>query len=238
MACSNCGAANHRIQTCPTVRRCGHCHRHGHDRRNCPRLSNEAPPALPAERPPRPPTPPTLAPDDPVWGHIARLRPICARDPDLLAHLYWPRNESYFEASRAHHAKGGSWRLTATTGHGLHSEDHPWPTLNFFVATVPWLITYQEAAVRRGIRHGVLLRRTAIQALSQRRGFDFAEVTPRYPGAGDITNPGDFWKFDIGKRRFAALDVMQHANVVRLATPAPESARCIDVPGDAIVASW
>lgn len=111
--------------------------------------------------------------------------------------------------------------MKATHGHGVRGpEESPSrPTLNFFVANDAWVAAYATAAEARGIRHGLLIRRAAIEQLARRPGYEFAEIRVGYPGGYGVTDSADFWRFDIGNHRFKALDAMQFATVARLATP-------------------
>lgn len=239
MACSHCGNTDHNIQTCRTVRRCGQCGRHGHDRRNCPSTPHVRP--APALRPVPPPRPTTSPSDHPPWDQIARLRDLCAREDELLAHLYWPENTGHFENSRNKHERGKGWQLKATQGHGVRVPEgvHSRPTLNFFVVDDAWVAAYAIAAKIRGIRHGLLLRRAAVELLESRPGFDFEKkITVRYPNKDEVLDPANFWRFDIGNHRFKALDAMSHATVVRLATPLEAEARFIELPTESVVSWW
>lgn len=174
------------------------------------------------------------------WEQITRLQAICARERGLLAHLYWPENTNHFEPSRSAHERGDGWPLKATPGHGVRVPDGApsRPTLNFLVADVAWVAAYAAAAENRQIRHGLLVRRQAIEQLARRPGYEFAEIRVGYPGGYGVTDPADFWRFDIGNHRFKALDAMRFATVVRLATPERETSRFINLPGESIVALW
>ena len=239
MACSYCGGADHNIQTCPSVRRCGVCHKRGHDRRNCPHVPREPrPPAV--EQTPRASarTPAAIR----ATGLHEQLRQVCAREDRLLAHLYWSERENFFEASRSAYLRGEGWLLVATPGHGVRHPERPPEearrTLNFFVADEAWANAYAIAAEHRGIHHGILLDRAVIERLALRPGFEFAEVCPKHPNAFGVVDPDEFWKFDVPSRRFGALHDMCYATVARLATPEPESKRRIIIPSEAIVAYW
>lgn len=231
MACSNCGATDHNVQRCPTVRRCGHCNRPGHDRRNCPKLhpTRIEPPAA---TPPTSPAPPRVV--SPLSPQLfERLRELC-RAPGLLVHLYWQENYRHFEHSRDAHLQGALWRLKATPHHGVGKTDRP--TLNFLVANTEWLELYETAAGQREFHHGVLLRRTALEDLVDRHRYELADVEPKYPGPE--VERDDYWQHDIGRQRFTALDAMAHCQVVRFATPTADKARYVDIPVRAVVTWW
>jgi hypothetical protein len=229
MACSHCGGADHNIQTCPSVRRCSVCTERGHDRRNCPQIP-EPPRASTAE--PAVPTP-SVAPPDRLFDHLRRL---CSGQEALLAHLYWPEREHYYQESLRAHLDGSGWPLVATPGHGVGRPDRP--TVNFLIADEAWVTAYASAAESRNIRHGLLLRRAAIEQLARRPGYQFAEVIVGHPQGHGVDDPGEFWKFDIGNHRFKALHEMRFATVARLATPELERERRLIIPSDAIVACW
>jgi hypothetical protein len=180
------------------------------------------------------------APIGAQWEQITLLQAICAREHGLLAHLYWPENANHFETNRRAHERGHGWRFKATPGHGVGVPEglSSRPTLNFFVADDAWVAAYAAAAENRQIRHGLLVRRQAIEQLARRPGYEFAEIRVGYPGGYGVTDPADFWRFDIGNHRFTALDAMRFATVVRLATPEREASRFIDLPGESIVALW
>lgn len=238
MACSRCGGNDHNIQTCPSVRRCGQCGGRGHDRRNCPAVPQTR--AVPKARPAPPPRAPSPPCDPSSWAQVAKLRSICARENNLLAHLYWPENMGHFDNSRRAHERGDGWRLKATLGHGVRGPEgsHSRPTLNFFVVDDAWVTAYATAAEARGIRHGLLIRRSAIERIAHRPGFEFAEIRVGYPTGYGVTDPAEFWRFDIGNHRFTALDAMRFASVVRLAAPEPDDAQLIDLPAESIVTWW
>lgn len=233
MTCSNCGGKDHNIQRCPTVRRCGHCNRPGHDRRNCPKLQISTPNSTPNASVPRA-APILEAPS--TWNQIATLHAICAAEPDLLAHLYWPDRLQYFEQASRAHLQGQPWRLKATPYHGVHKPERP--TLNFLVADRAWVDAYAAAAENRDLRHGVLIRRSAIHALDGLPGYEVVRVEVGYPSTFGIVDPREFWRCDLGNHRFAALDAMRCSTVIRLATPADEDARYVEVPTHAVVHWW
>lgn len=233
MACSNCGGKAHNIQRCPTVRRCGHCNRPGHDRRNCPKLQPSPPNPAPKASAPRI----VSIPEAPsTWDQIAKLHVICAAEPDLLAHLYWPQRLHYFEQSSRVFLQGHPWRLRATPYHGVHKPERP--TLNFMVADRAWVDAYATAAENRDLRHGVLIRRSAIQALASRPDYEVVKVEVGYPSEFGISDPREFWRCDLGNHRFKALDAMRYSTVIRLATPTDEDAPYVDVPTHALVHWW
>jgi len=84
----------------------------------------------------------------------------------------------------------------------------------------------------------LLVRRQAIEQFGRRPGFEFVEIRVGHPTGYGVTDPADFWRFDIGNHRFAVLDAMRSATVARLATPEREASRFIDLPGGSIVATW
>jgi len=231
MACSNCRSPDHNVQRCPTVRRCGHCNRPSHDRRNCPTL-HPARLDAPTKRPP--PSASTNGSAQASWPQIERLRELCRRELDLVAHLYWPDRLDHFAHSRDAHVRGAPWRLKATPGHGVRRPETP--TINFLVADLEWVKHYAAAAERRDLRHGLLVRRAALELLAHRPGYDIAPVETRHPGAHEDRR--NDWRYDIGNHRFAALDAMRHCKVVRIATPTEDSARYVDIPADAVVTWW
>lgn len=231
MACSNCGATDHNVQRCPTVRRCGHCNRPGHDRRNCPKLHPTSIEPSAATRPTSPAPPRVVSTLSPQL--FERLRELC-REPGLLAHVYWQENYHHFERSRDAHQQGAPWRLKATPHHGVGKPDRP--TINFLNANTEWPERYATAAGQREFHHGLLLRRTALEDLVDRPRYELADVEPIYPGP-EIERD-DYWQYDIGRQRFAALDAMAHCRVVRFATPIDDRARFVDLPARAIVTWW
>lgn len=230
MACSNCGSTDHNIQRCPTVRRCGHCDRPGHDRRNCPKL-HPARIEPPTPRPTAPPLPRVQSPLSPRL--FEKLRALC-REPNLLAHLYWQENYPHFERSRDAHLRGAPWRLKATPHHGVGKTDRP--TLNFLAANTEWVDSYAAAAEQRTFHHGLLLRRAALRALVDEPDYQLDDVEPKYPGPA--VSVIDHWQYDVPHQRFAALDAMARCQVVRLATPPADRARYVDIPAKAIVTWW
>lgn len=223
MACSYCGREGHNIQTCTSVRHCGHCGGRGHDRRNCPELVSTF--SGSEDKP---------ASTGPL--SLSDIRKLCRRRDGLLVHMYWPRNVRYFERNLKTYSRGGGWQLVATPGHGVGGPERP--TLNFLVADDEFTRCYEEAAASRGIEHGIILKREALEDLSRRRGYDFAEVQVGHPHGHGYTNPKDFWRFDIGNRRYGALHALQYATVVRFATPEPETERGIELDHDEVVGWW
>lgn len=222
MACSHCQIAGHNIQTCPSVRRCGHCNGHGHDRRNCPFLAHLL-------------VPPSFSPTTGECCSIQRLLQLCSQDRDFLVHIYWPHREEYFHANipllKTHHL----WRLVSTPGHGVLKPVRP--TINFFLANSVFAQGYPSASCARGFRHGVLFRRAAIERFANTRGYDFAEVRVGHPNGFKERRSAEYWRYDIGKWRLAALHDLRFATVVRLATP-EGVAQYVHVPADAVVAWW
>jgi hypothetical protein len=233
MACSNCGGKDHNIQRCPTVRRCGNCNRPSHDRRNCPKLQTSPDNTTPKASAPRAaPIPEAPA----IWDQIEKLHDICTAEPDLLAHLYWPDRRQYFEQCSRAFLQGQPWRLKATPHHGVHKPERP--TLNFMVADRGWVDAYATAAENRDIRHGVLIRGSVIPEFVSRSGYEVVKVRVGYPSRFGIVDPSEFWRCDLGNHRLAALDTMRFSTVIRLATPADEDARYVDVPTHALVHWW
>lgn len=215
MGCSHCGLDDHNIRTCKRVRRCGCCNSHGHDRRNCPELR-------PAD------DRPTSACSPERLGYLCRGR------DDLLAHLYWPGKVHYFETNLAAYRKGGGWLFVATPGHGVHTPSRP--TINFFAVDRMFADLYQEVAEARGLKHGMLIERAAIETAAATDGFEVADVKIGYPHGHGETDPAEFWRFDLGNHRFKSVAALQFATVVRLATPTRQRRVRID-PG-AVVAWW
>lgn len=164
------------------------------------------------------------------------LRGICDHEQDLLAHLYWPARQTFFEQSQHAHAHGKPWRLKATPWHGVHGPSRS--TLNFLVANIAWVETYAIAAERRGIHHGLLVRRATLEALANRPGYELVDVRVGHPQKYGVHDPSDFWRYDLGNHRFSALDAMRFCTVVRLATPAEEDSRYIDIPAASVVTWW
>ncbi len=215
MACSCCAAVGHNVQTCPSVRRCGHCNGRGHDRRNCSKLV----PRLPAAE-----------------SRASSLAEVCAKyrnAPNLLAHLYWPERTTYFTSNVESLKAGGDWLFTATPGHGVQKPTRP--TLNFFEVNEGFMTALPAATLSRSLRHGVLLRRSALVAGS---GFELAEVRVGHPGVDGVKDPAANWQFDIGNHRFGALGELSHAKVVRFATPYNVRSRRVVVRASDVVAYW
>lgn len=154
----------------------------------------------------------------------------------MLAHLYWPRNEGHFNASRRAHHAGEGWPLKATPFHGVSRPERP--TINFFVVDEDWVTGYERTAASRGVAHGIVVRRLAIERCAQPPAYEFVEVTVAHPHGKGVTDPREFWKYDIGNHRFSALQDMRSSTVARFATPEKDEARRIVVPGDAIVFYW
>src|SRR6185503_12325130 len=148
MACSYCGQDGHTIQTCRLVRHCSCCNGRGHDRRNCPELRV-----------------PTRAGAVVGPSSIERLFHLCRGREPLLAHLYWPGRQEYFEDNLARHRSGDGWMFVATPCHGVHSPSRP--TVNFFAADKSFMNAYEEAAESRNLQHGVLIKRSAIESIGE-----------------------------------------------------------------------
>jgi hypothetical protein len=111
-------------------------------------------------------------------------------------------------------------------------------TINFFAADKKFVGSYEEAAAGRGLAHGVLIKRSAIEGMTESDGFDFAEVRVGYPNSYGETDGAEYWRFDLGKHRFTSVAALQHATVVRLATPGHWRSRRVRVDQKAIVAWW
>ena len=223
MACSNCNRDGHNIQTCRYVRRrrnCSHCGEKAHDRRNCPKLLANGTAAVGTPCSPR-----------------LRERLCTGRDP-LLAHLYWPSREDYFNQNLSNYKNGGNWLLVATQGHGARSSLPSRPTINFLAADRIFAEHYEAASANRGFKHGILVLRSEIEKLGHYTGYELAEVRTCHPYAANVHDEADFWRFDIPSRRFGALDALRFTTVVRLATQFEERRRVIWVPHRAIVAWW
>lgn len=221
MACSNCNRDGHNVQTCRFERRarhCGQCGAREHDRRNCPRLGEDATETIGAHCSPQ-----------------VRERLCYGRAP-LLAHLYWPKRQEYFEQNLRRYKNGEDWLLVATPEHGAHSP--PRPTINFLAADRTFAEHYEEASANRGFKHGILVLRSEVEKLEHSTGYELAEVKPCHPHAADVHDEADFWRFDIPQHRYKALDALRFTKVVRLATPFAERRRMIWVPHKAIVAWW
>lgn len=219
MACGHCGDDGHNVQTCPRVRRCGHCSGRGHDRRNCPKLSA--------------PTRQDGVLDMTSIEELSVFRR--AREP-LLAHLYWERNQRHFDENLARLRDGDSWTLVATTGHGVHTP--PRSTVNLFSADATFFGAYEDAAKTRRFPHGILIKRGFLEAVSSRPGYEFAEVRIGHPHGYQVTDPDEFWKFDIGQHRYTSVGVLRYATVIRLATPEHWRLRRVHIPREALVACW
>lgn len=226
MACSYCGKDGHNIQTCGSVRRCGHCHGRGHDRRNCPELV-AAPSG--AARGPR-----VLGPCS-----MSELRDLCDQRHQRLIHLYWPDNK-YFTQERGRYRSGEGWHFVATPGHGVkyNGEKPKRPTLNFLIAGDEFARNYEQAARSRDLRREVVVEASFIASLSEQPGFELAEVRVGHPLQFAEQDPSRYWRYDIGNRRYQALHDLRHVTVVRLATPDDEPRREIRVPCEYVVAWW
>lgn len=232
MACSHCGQIGHNIQSCSSVRRCGHCNGRNHDRRNCPELGAVAP-----------------APTAGGPCSIKDLSRHCHDGPDApLVHLYWPdeKHKKYFYDRLAEYSNGGGWSWKATPGHGVMWREAPEdegmkpdrPTINFIVANKNFARFYEMAARSRDLTRGVLVMRTAVASASNRTGCELAHVTVGHPKAYGCATRNDYWKFDIPNRRFGALAELQSALVIRLATPQADKSRYVAVPRNGVIAWW
>jgi hypothetical protein len=220
VACSHCGLSEHNIRTCGSVRRCGHCRGHGHDRRTCPSLlSSVAPPAGGTIE----------------WCSTAQLLKLCKPEPDFLVHMYWRKRENFFYENIVRLETVGHWLLVATPGHGVFKPQRP--TINFLLANHVFARNFQSASLARGIEHGVVFHRAAIEQLAGIKGYEFVEVLVGHPNAVGELNREEGWRYDIGQRRFAALDDLCYATVARLATPGGQ-AQHVNIPADAVVAWW
>ncbi len=178
------------------------------------------------------PAPPGVA--SPLSQQLFRELSERCRDPNLLAHLYWKENYRHFERSRDAHLRGAAWRLKATPYHGVGKLERP--TLNFLAANTEWVDRYAKAAEQREFHHGLLLRRAALAALEDKTRYELVDVEPKYPGTE--VDRREYWRYDIGRQRFAALDDMARCQVVRFATPLDEHARFIDLAVEDIIAWW
>lgn len=166
-----------------------------------------------------------------------QLRALCISNPDSLVHLYWPQREQYFYENIERLRKNYSWLLVATPGHGLRKCSRP--SLNFIVPDGDFLNGYPAAAVNRGFVHGLLIRRQAIYTWSNRRGFEVANVSViPHPNVLRDHHINDDWKYDIGRKRYGAVDELDYAKFVRLATPNQDNARRVLIPEGEIVAWW
>lgn len=226
MACSYCGKDGHNIQTCGSVRRCGHCNGRGHDRRNCPKLIAAQPRAAQGPRVREP-------------CSMTELLRLCRQQQPRLIHLYFPGNE-YFEQERERYHRGEGWQFVATTGHGVKYNDKrpERPTLNFLVASDEFAHNYEQAAKSRNLRRGVIVERTFIASLAQQPGFELDDVRVGHPLGFGEQDPSRYWRYDIGNRRYQALHDLRHVTVVRLATPDNDPRRRIQVPCEHVVAWW
>ncbi|MDC3960684.1 hypothetical protein [Polyangium jinanense] len=142
----------------------------------------------------------------------------------------------YFEDNRDKYRNGGSWSFTATPGHGVHRPLRP--TINFFVADTIFAASHEEAAKARGLKHGILIRRSAIERVADGDEFQLADVKVGHPLSYGQTDPREYWRFDLGNHRFASVAALRYATVVRLATPEGDLRREVSIPRDAIVAWW
>jgi len=170
------------------------------------------------------------------WDPISRIQEAYARDKRLLAHLYWRERHPFFEQGRIAYTQGKPWGLKATPYHGVHQPERP--TLNFFVVDDAWIAAYALAAETRDLRHGLLVRRSAVENLARRPGYELEQIRVGYPGKYGVSDPREFWRFDLGNHRFKALDAMRFSAVERLATPEEEAATFIDIPHESVVAWW
>lgn len=148
MACSHSGVTGHNIQTCGSVRRCGHCGGHGHDRRNCRVLADSLAPA-----------PHTAATVERC--STLQLVKLCTQNPDCLVHLYWPSRAVYFFENFPRLNTRGHWLLVATSGHGVFNPERP--TINFLLANNEFTQGFPTASRARSFNHGVMFHRAAIE---------------------------------------------------------------------------
>jgi SAM-dependent methyltransferase len=171
---------------------------------------------------------------------MRQLRKLCAGGDGHLVHLYWPDNERYFRENRDRLKSKGHWLFVATPGHGARlPDDVPRRrSINFLVADDKFIEGYESAAEARGLRHGIMVRRSAIEDLSKLPGYDFAEVRVGHPRRHRVTSFNDYWRFDIGSRRYGVLHDLQYATVVRLATPDGVAARRIRISHESVLAWW
>jgi hypothetical protein len=222
VTCSHCGGFGHNIRTCGSVRRCGNCGGHGHDRRNC---------GLPF---------PLLGPAPHAASIVEccstqQVVKLCTQNPNCLVHMYWPNRTAYFDENILRLITHGHWLLVATPGHGVLNPRRP--TINFLLANNEFTQHFPSASRARSISHGVMFRRAAIEQFADTTGYEFAEVLVGHPNRFGEYRREEGWRYDIGKRRVAALHNLRYATVVRLATP-DGRARCVRIPADAVVAWW
>ena len=222
MACSHCGLSGHNICTCGSVRRCGHCRGHGHDRRNCLLFDFLLAPAPPAAG--------TIK-----WCSTPQLLKLCKPKPDFLVHMYWPKRENYFHENILRSDTVGHWLLVATPGHGASKPQRP--TINFLLANDEFAHNFSSASRARGIYHGVVFRRSAIELFAKTRGYEFTQVRVGHPRGFGERRREEGWRYDIGKWRYAALHDLRFATVARLAT-LDGQAQYVNIPADAVVAWW
>jgi hypothetical protein len=162
---------------------------------------------------------------------------LLCQSGEYLAHLYWPQRFEYFEVNRDLYLDGDVWCLKATLYHGVNQSDRP--TINFLAADEEFRENYSSAAQSRGLEHGILIERSYIEQVAENyRGYEFEEVTPSHPRAYGVSDPDEFWKFDIPQHRKGVLGELSHATVVRLATPVEDKARYIFLPQESIAAWW
>jgi hypothetical protein len=149
--------------------------------------------------------------------------------------MYWANRAAYFDESIPRYYTRGHWLLVATPGHGVFNPQRP--TINFLLANNKFTQGFPNASIARGISHGVMFRRAAIEQLGNTTGYEFAEVRVGHPnGFGEYARE-EGWRYDIGQRRVAALHDLRYATVARLATPGGW-ARRVRIPASAIVAWW
>ncbi len=172
-----------------------------------------------------------------AYHTVESVRQICENSDGLLAHLYWNNNSKFFEKNLENYRNDSNWLFMATTGHGIHKP--PRPTINFFIADNNFAYFFQQAAQSRNVKHGVLIKRATIQNISTKPGYDFVEVQVKYPYYFDQNNDlSEFWKYDIGRHRFASMAELRYTNVARLATPEDESLRQVIINKEDIIAYW
>ncbi|WP_437624979.1 hypothetical protein [Sorangium sp. So ce1151] len=160
----------------------------------------------------------------------------CSSRGEFLVHLYWPERMNYFRTCSETFDGGGAWLLVATPHHGVHEPDRP--TINFLVADREFAKHYQTAAEARGFHHGLMVRRSAMENVIRRRGYELAAVAVGHPSGYGVTDPGEYWRYDIGNHRFAVLESLRFATVVRLATPQAPGARSVELDAESVVAWW